>query len=107
MVIPLVTFEDNKRYKIGYVNQKIGNIFIFDVALVEGCTHNMLSIRQFTSKGFNVEFGKDKCLIIRKNSKKISLIGLREGSLFVAAIDSTNKEKICYFYSKALNKECW
>lgn len=105
---PLVTFGDNKNgYTMGYDNLEIRNVVIFYVALVEGLKHNLLSIGQFTDRGFMVKFDKDKCLIIWKKYGEVSLTGVREGSLFVANMDSTNKNKIYYFYSKTSNEDGW
>ena len=41
------------------------------------------------------------CLISHKKSGQLALSGVRKGSLFVADLDSANKEKVCCFYTKA------
>ncbi|KAL8134558.1 hypothetical protein AgCh_009540 [Apium graveolens] len=70
---PLVTFGDNnKDLTVGYDKLISGNVVIQDVALVAG-----------------LETGE------------VALKGAREGSLFVADLDSINEDGICFFYIKA------
>ncbi|KAL8103274.1 hypothetical protein AgCh_027724 [Apium graveolens] len=57
------------------------NIVIDDVVLVAGLEVNLLSVSQFADKG------------------------ARKGSLFVADLDSTNKDRICCFYTKASEEQ--
>ena len=76
---PSVTFgNDNIGLTVGYGNAKSGNVMIEDVALVEGLKHNLLSIRQFTNRGFKVEFVEDNFLISNKESGEILLTGVKE-----------------------------
>ncbi|KAL8104100.1 hypothetical protein AgCh_028362 [Apium graveolens] len=78
---PLVTFGDNnKGFIVGYGNQ-------------------------FTDRGFKVSFEKGECSIINKKTGEVALKGARKGSLFVADLYSTNKDSICYFYTKASIKK--
>ena len=53
------------------------------------------------------EFDEDACLITNKKTGDLALSGVRKGSLFVADMDSTSKEKVCCFYIKASNKDSW
>ncbi|KAL8156572.1 hypothetical protein AgCh_001607 [Apium graveolens] len=90
---PLVTFEDNnKRFIMGYGKIVSENVVIDDVALVAGLEVNLLSVSQFADKGFEVLFNKEECTFISKKTDEISLKGARKGSLFVADLDSTNKD---------------
>ncbi|KAL8107223.1 hypothetical protein AgCh_023874 [Apium graveolens] len=43
--------------------------------------------------------------IDNKKTGEVALKGARKGSLFVAYLDSTNKDGICYFYTKALEEQ--
>ena len=105
---PVVTFGDNsKGFTMGYGNLTCGNVVIEMVALVEGLKHNLLSVSQFTDKGFYVDFKRDGCLITYKKTGELALKGVRKGSLFVADMDSANKGKVCCLYTKASNDECW
>ena len=56
---PQITFGDNnKGFTIGYGNLDVDNVVIKDISLVGGLKHNLLSISQFTDKGYKVEFVK-------------------------------------------------
>ena len=103
---PQITFGDNiKGFTMGYGNLDVGNVVIKDISLVGGLKHNLLSISQFTDKGYKVEFVKNICLISHKKTGQLALSGVRKGSLFVADLDSTSKEKVCCFYTKASSEE--
>ena len=105
---PMVTFgDDSKGSTLGYGNLKVGNVMIEAIALVDGLKHNLLSISQFTDRGFKVEFDKDVCLITHKKTSDLVLTGVRKVSLFVADMDSASKDKVCCFYTKASNEESW
>ena len=87
---PQIAFGDNnKGFTMGDGNLDVGNVVIKDISLAGGLKHNLLSISQFTKKGYKVEFVKNKCLI--------ALSGVRKGSLFIAYLDSASKKKVCYF----------
>ncbi|KAL8105409.1 hypothetical protein AgCh_029277 [Apium graveolens] len=59
MAGPLVTFGDNnKRFTMGYGKVISGNVIIEDITLVGGLEVNLLSVRQFTNKGFKVNLKK-------------------------------------------------
>ena len=104
---PLVTFgDDSIGTTMGYGKLECGNVIIEDIALVKGLKHNLLSVSQFTDRGFKVEFDEDCCLITNKKTSELALSGVRKGSLFVADLGSTNKDKICCFYTKASKDEC-
>ena len=54
---PWVTFgDDNKGFKKGHGNLEIGNFVIENISLVDGLKHNLLSVSQFTDKGYEVNF---------------------------------------------------
>ena len=58
----IVTFgDDNKGFTTGYGNLEIGNVIIENISIVEGLKHNLLSISQFSDKGFDVSFRKERC----------------------------------------------
>ncbi|KAL8123741.1 hypothetical protein AgCh_011657 [Apium graveolens] len=86
---------------MGYGKFISGNVIIDDVALVAGLEVNLLSVSQFTDKGFRVLFDKEECTFISKKTNEVALKEARKGSLFVADLDSTNENEICFFYSKA------
>ncbi|KAL8110650.1 hypothetical protein AgCh_026404 [Apium graveolens] len=55
------------------------------------------------SKGFTIGYGKivSGNVVIEDVALVAGLEGVRKGSLFVADLDSTNKEGVCCFYTKA------
>ncbi|KAL8126811.1 hypothetical protein AgCh_013925 [Apium graveolens] len=106
MAGPLVTFGDNnKGFTMGYGKIISGNVVIEDVALVAGLEVNLLSVSQFADRGFQVIFNKEECAFISKKTGEIALKGVRKGSLFVADLDSTNKDGVCCFYTKASEEQ--
>lgn len=74
--------------------------------MVKGLKYNFLNISQFTNTGFKVDFDEDNCLISHRKTDELALTEVRKGSMFVASINSANKDKIFCFYSKASNQEC-
>ncbi|KAL8108697.1 hypothetical protein AgCh_024964 [Apium graveolens] len=77
MAGPLVTFgDDNKGFTMGYGKLVLGNIVIDYVALVAGLKVKLLSVIQFTDKGFKVNFEKEDCSIISKKTGETSLKGI-------------------------------
>ena len=67
---PWVTFgDDSKGFTKGYGNLDIGNVVIENISLVDGLKHNLLSVSQFTDKGYEVNFKTEQCSIINKKDK--------------------------------------
>ncbi|KAL8148256.1 hypothetical protein AgCh_005571 [Apium graveolens] len=90
---------------MGYVKIVSENIVIEDIALVAGLEVNLLSVSQFADRGFQVIFNKEDCAFISKKTGEIALKGVRKGSLFVADLDSINKDGVCYFYTKVSEEQ--
>ena len=71
----------------------IGNIgknnsdLITDVMLVEGLTHNFLSISQFCDQGYKVVFGPSRCIIKDSTSNKTILTAKRHDNTYVLYLD--------------------
>ena len=81
---PWVTFGyDSKGFTKRYGSLEIGNVVIENISLVDGLKHNLLSVSQFTDKGYEVNFKIEQCDIINKKDKKLALQGVRKGNLFV------------------------
>lgn len=54
-----MTFDDKRKgFTMDYGKMITGNVFIEDIALVEGSKHNLLTVSQFIDKGFKVDFEK-------------------------------------------------
>ena len=105
---PVVTFGDNsKGITDGYGCLEAGNVIIDNVSCVEGLKHNLLSISQFCDGGYSVHFDKEKCLISHKKDAKPALHGVRKGNLYVADMNSGNKDEVNCFYAKASSDESW
>ena len=79
----------------------LSTVVIDVIALIDGLQHNLLSVIQFNDKGFKVDFNILDCNIYQKKDGSLSLRGVRKGSLFVANLDSTKKDKTYCFYGKA------
>ena len=90
-----------------YGNLEIGNVIIENISLVDGLKHNLLSVSQFTDKGYEVNFKSEQCSIINKKDKKLALQGVRKGNLFVADLFSASKGEARCFYSKASTEDSW
>ena len=103
---PWVTFgDDNKGFTKGYGNLEIGNVVIENISLVDGLKHNLLSVSQFTDKGYEVNIKTEQCSIINKKDKKLALQGVRKGNLFVADLFTASKGEARCFYSKASTED--
>ena len=103
-----VTFgDDNKGFTKGYGSLEIGNVEIKNISLVNGLKHNLLSVSQFTNKGYDVNFKKEQCKIINKKDKKLALQGVRKGNLFVASLFSASKGEVRCFYNEASTKDSY
>ena len=105
---PWVTFGDDiKGFTKGYGSLEIGNVVIKNISLVDNLKHNLLSVSQFTDKGYEVNLRIEQCEIINKKDKKLALQGVRKGNLFVADTFSACKGEVRFFYSKALSEDSW
>ncbi|KAL8108679.1 hypothetical protein AgCh_024951 [Apium graveolens] len=82
---PSISYGDGNIGKIlGYGKIKIENIIIENVVLVVGLKHNLISVSQICDKGYHVNFYEEHCEIVSKSDGKITLIGVRHGSLYEA-----------------------
>ena len=105
---PWVTFgDDSKGFTKGYGSLEIGNVVIENISLVDGLKHNLLSVNQFTVKGYEVNFKTEQCNIINKIDKKLALQGVRKGNLFVADLFSASKGEVRCFYNKDSTEDSW
>ena len=90
---------------MGYDDLEIGNVIIENISLVEGLKHNLLSVSQFTDRGFEVNFEMEKYNIRNKKDKKLALQGVRKGNLFVVDLYSASKGEATCFYGKASTED--
>ncbi|KAL8118026.1 hypothetical protein AgCh_015791 [Apium graveolens] len=89
------------------LKNKISEVAIENVALVEGPKHNLLSISQITDRGYHVVFYDSHYEVVHNKSKKIVLIGYRHGNIYEARLhESLEKEATCLI-SKASVDESW
>ena len=90
-----VTFgDDSKCFTKGYGSLEIGNVVIENISLVDGLKHNLLSVSQFTDKGYEVNFKIEQSNIINKKDKKLALQGVRKGNLFMPHLFPASKVKL-------------
>ena len=105
---PWVTFGDDiKGFTKGYGSLQICNVVTENISLVDGLKHNLLSVSQFTNKGYEVNFKIEQCNIINKKDKKLALHGVRKKNLFVADLFSASKGEVRRFYIKASIEDSW
>src|SRR5205809_3850645 len=88
----LVTFGDNNQCKlIGVGNIGQGkNPLIENVLLVDGLTHNLLSISQLCDKGYKVLFDKNACHLYDLDMTNVIAKGYRKSNIYM--INITLKE---------------
>ncbi|KAL8121990.1 hypothetical protein AgCh_018648 [Apium graveolens] len=84
---------------MGYGKLISKNVVIEDVALVAGLEMNLLSVSQFTDRGFNAAFDKGECLIISKKITEVVLKGTK------ASVEQSNMwyKKLSHLNYKAIN----
>ena len=72
---------------------------ITDVMLVEGLTHNLLSISQFCDQGYRVVFEHSRCIIKDSTSDKIILIARRHDNTYVLCLDDLLDQNVKWLAS--------
>ena len=83
----MVKFVDGIKSKIIDISN-VGMNLIIDVILVEGLTHNLMSISQFCDQGYKVVFEPSKCIIKDSTSNKIILTTKRSDNTYVLYLDN-------------------
>ncbi|KAL8097852.1 hypothetical protein AgCh_030821 [Apium graveolens] len=68
-----ILIPSSKGFTMGYGKFVSGNVVIEDEALVAGLEVNLLSVSQFTDRGFKVLFDKGECSIISKKTGEVAL----------------------------------
>ena len=83
-----VTFGDNKKGRI-IGKGKVGNnkFAIDNVQLVDGLKYNLIIVSQLMDNGYQVNFEKDKCLILH-TSFDSPVCEIREGNIYTINFDS-------------------
>ena len=79
-----VNYGDNNKGKIlgiGNVGHS-STLLIENVLYVDGLKYNLLSISQLADKGFDINFNKETCHIVDKDSK-IKLTGHRINNMYM------------------------
>ena len=105
---PSVTFGDsNKGKTIGYGVIRKGKVTIKDVSLVEGLTHNLLSISQFCDKGMQCQFTTSNCFIKDGTSGVTLLTGIRKNNVYIVDFNlNYNASNLC-FVAKGVSENSW
>ncbi|KAL8147765.1 hypothetical protein AgCh_005182 [Apium graveolens] len=100
--------KEKKQGKIlGYGKIKIGNVIIENVALVAGLKRNLISVSQICDRGYHVNFYEEHCEIFSKSDGKITLTGVRYGSLYEARVSTRiDNSEVCLL-SRASVKDSW
>ena len=104
---PSVSYGDGNLGKIlGYGKIKVGNVIIENVALVAGLKHNLISVSQICDRGYHVNFYKEHCEIVSKSDGKITLTGVRHGSLYEARVSTrTDNSEVCLLSSASVDEQ--
>ena len=85
----ILKFTYGIKFKIVGIDNvgKNNSNLIIDVMLVEGLTHNLLSISQFCDQGYRVVFEPSQCVIKDSTSNKIILTAKRSDNIYVLYLD--------------------
>jgi len=104
-----VTYGDNNKGKrLGTGDVGGGNTLeIKDVLYVEGLKHNLLSISQLCDKGLKVIFESDYCTIHQKDSKEVTLKGMRHNNIYLIDLDTASSSDITCLVVKEENPWLW
>ncbi|KAL8119449.1 hypothetical protein AgCh_016826 [Apium graveolens] len=92
---------------LGYGKIKVENVIIENVTLVAGLKHNLISVSQISYRGYHVNFYKENCEIVSKFDGKITLTGVRHGSLYEARVSTSIDNSKVYLLSRASVEDAW
>jgi len=84
----------------------IGNssISIYNVWLVDGLRHNLLSINQFCDNGYDVLFVKSNCTVINKYNQSIVFKGKRRNNVYKVNFSELTDQKVLCLLSMSDKK---
>ncbi|KAK2978735.1 hypothetical protein RJ640_012190 [Escallonia rubra] len=101
-----VTFGDNSQGRIkgkGTIGKEPHSIE--NVLYVEGLKHNLLSISQFSDKGFKVIFEASQCTILSLKNNETILVGSRDNNVYSIQLnDLANQDVKCL---SAISETSW
>ncbi|KAK2975035.1 hypothetical protein RJ640_023932 [Escallonia rubra] len=101
-----ITFGDNSQGRIkgkGTIGKEPHSIE--NVLYVEGLKHNLLSIIQFSDKGFKVIFEASQCTILSLKNNETSLVGSRDNNVYSIQLnDLANQDAKCL---SAISETSW
>ena len=97
-----VKFGDKSKGKIvaiGTIKVSL-SLSINDVLLVKGLKYNLLSISQFSDKGYKVIFDSDICSIEKKDTNQVVLTGKRNQNVYTCNLNNTVPSIKCFVASE-------
>ena len=105
----MVKFADGIKSRIIGIDNigKNDSNLINDVMLVEGLTHNLLSISQFYDQGYRVVFEPSQCVIKDSIFDKIILITRRHDNTYVLYLDELLDQNVKCLTSFVDEKWLW
>jgi len=105
----IVKFADGIKSKIVGIGNvgKNNSDLITDVMLVEGLTHNLLSISQFCDQAYRVIFEPSQCIVKDSTSDKIILAAKRRNNTYVLYLDDLIDQNVKCFASFVDEKWLW
>lgn len=76
----------------------IGNylISVYNVLLVDGLKHKLLSISQFCDNGYDVQFNQNICSVINKSKKSVLFKGKSNGNVYKINLSELTDQKVVF-----------
>src|SRR3954468_2295142 len=97
---------DQKGKIIGSGTISIGNSpSITNVLLVEGLTHNLLSISQLSENGYDIIFNQKSCKVVSQKDGSILFTGKRNNNIYKTDLQDLKNQKVTCLMS--VSEEQW
>src|SRR3954462_2894530 len=97
---------DQKGKIIGSRTISLGNSpSMSNVLLVEGLTHNLLSISQLSDNGYDMLFNQESCKAVRQKDDSILFTGKRKNNIYKTDLQDLMSQKVTCLMS--LSEEQW
>src|SRR4051812_15482018 len=99
---------DQKGKIIGSRTISIGNSpSITNVLLVEGLTHNLLSISQLSDNGYDIIFNQKSCKAVCQKDGSILFLGKRKNNIYNIDLSDLEKQKVTCLMSVSEEQWVW
>src|SRR4051812_17047992 len=99
---------DQKGKIIGSGTIKSGNSpSISNVLLVEGLTHNLLSISQLSGNGYDIIFNQKSCKVVNQKDGSILFTGKRKNNIYKTDLQDLMSQKVTCLMSVSEEQWVW